>query len=249
MFPIVQCAADKMVEYIQAKIDSENGRNATIDAKQVSTQNDVSGRAPAIKSPWLQLISRYAAITIVDCLYRLECDGFVEKSEVHSLLMRNFNPSIKRNIINAVLATFPFIERFYQQSFFPPELTEWFYGIMTHAMELRSTGSPVQRNDLFTFLMELKQSLDYSEKTIAAFAATFFFDAYETTSMVLVQVLYQLAKNPRCQDELRAEIDNLKELTFSNVESLKYLDRVVNGTWNFEPPFCSNRLKWTRVSS
>lgn len=145
--------------------------------------------------------------------------------------MRNFSPSLKRNVINAVLATFPFIEKMYRQSFFPPELTEWFYGIMAQAIELRSMGSSVQRNDLLSFLMDLKQSTNYSDKKMAALAAIFFFDAYETTSTVMVQVLYHLAKNQRCQDELRQEIANLKELTWSNVEDLKYLDRIVNGTW------------------
>lgn len=143
--------------------------------------------------------------------------------------MRTFGPSIKRNVINAVLATFPFIEKIYQQSFFPSELTEWFYGITDRAIELRSVGSAVERHDLLNFLMELRQSTDYSDEKIAAFAAMFFFDAYETTSTVLVQVLYQLAKNPRCQDKLRDEIKHLKEITWSAVNDSEYLDSVLNG--------------------
>lgn len=143
--------------------------------------------------------------------------------------MRTFGPSIKHNVINAVLATFPFIKKIYQQSFFPSELTEWFYGITDHAIELRSVGSSVERHDLLNFLMELRQSTDYSDAKIAAFAAIFFFDAYETTSTVLVQVLYQLAKNPRCQDKLRDEIKHLKEITWSAVNDSEYLDSVVNG--------------------
>lgn len=132
--------------------------------------------------------------------------------------------------MNAVLATFPVIENIYQQSFFPPELTEWFYDIMVHAIEMRSTGSSIQRNDLLNFLMGLRQAADYSEEKIAALAATFFFDGYETTSTVLVQVLYHLAKNQRCQVELREEIKNMNGITWADVNDLEYLDRVVNGT-------------------
>lgn len=101
---------------------------------------------------------------------------------------------------------------------------------MAHAIELRSIGSSVQRQDLLEFLMELRQSNGYSIRMLAAFASTFFFDAYETTGTVLVQVLYHLAKNQRCQEKLRGEIKDLKEMTWAGVNDLEYLDSVVNGT-------------------
>lgn len=145
------------------------------------------------------------------------------------MLVRNFSPSLKRNAINVVLNTFPFIEKIYQQPFFPPELTEWLYGIMAHALELRSIGSSVQRQDLLNFLVELKESNNYSDDKIAAFASIFFFNGYETTSTVLVQVLYQLAKNQQCQDKLREEIMNVNGMTWAVVNDLKYLENVVNG--------------------
>lgn len=188
-----------------------------------------------ISLKWLrfQLINRYTADGIINCIYGLECNAFAEKSEVHSMLMRNFSPSIKRNVINAVLTTFPFIEKLYQQSFIPSELNRWFYDIMAHAIELRSIDSSVQRKDLLNFLFELRQTTGYTDDAIAAFAAIFFFDGYETTSTVLVQVLYHLAMNQRCQDKLRDEIKNWKEITPSdNVNDLEYLDSVVNGMWN-----------------
>lgn len=172
---------------------------------------------------------RYTADAAINCIYGLDCGAFAENSEVHTVLMRNFGPSMKRNVMNAVLATFPFIANVYQQSFFPAELTEWFYGIMTRAIELRSIGSSVERHDLLRFLMDMRKSTDYSDEKIAAFAAIFFFDAYETTATILVQVLYQLANNPRCQDKLRDEIKHLKEITWSGVNDLEYLDSVLNG--------------------
>lgn len=149
------------------------------------------------------------------------------------MLMRNFSPSFKRNVINAVLNTFPFIEKVYQQSFIPSELNRWFYDIMAHAIDLRSIGSSAQRHDLLNFLFELRQSTSYTDDRIVAFAAIFFFDGYETTSTVLVQVLYHLAMNQRCQDKLRDEIKNWKEMTSpDNVNDLEYLESVVNGMCN-----------------
>lgn len=175
------------------------------------------------------MINRYTTDAVVNCIYGVECDAFADNSEVHAVLTRSFSPSIKHNLIDAVLTTFPCIENIYQQSFFPPELTEWFYGMMAHAIELRSKGSSVQRQDLLDFLMELKQSNGYSNEKIAAFAAIFFFDAYDTTSTVLSQVLYHLADNQRCQDKLRKEIEDLEEITWTHVNDLEYLDSVVNG--------------------
>lgn len=176
------------------------------------------------------MINRYTADATINYIYGLESDAFADDSELHSVLVRTFSPSLKRNVINAVHLTFPFIDHIYQQSFFPRELTEWLYGIMAHAIKIRSTDALNQRQDLLNFLLELGQANAYTDEKIAALAAVFFFDAYETTSTVLVQVLYQLANNIECQDKLRRTVAGMKEITWMELNDLEYLDSVVNGT-------------------
>lgn len=175
----------------------------------------------------------------MNCVYGLEADAFAEDSQLHAMLMRCFAPSLRDNVINALLSTFPFIETFYKESFFPTELTEWFYDIMEHAIKIRSADSSRQRQDLLNFLLTLNHSPgDLSTEKLAAWAATFFFDGYETTSTILVQVLYHLAENVGCQEKLREEIENMEEISMAYVNDLEYLNNVVNGKYDSLPRDC-----------
>lgn len=91
----------------------------------------------------------------------------------------------------------------------------------------------LNRNDFLDFLLKRKHVKNYSNEDIAAFAAIFLFDSFETTSMILSQCFYHIANNDRCQMRLRAEIlehfSHNKHPTADTINELPYLDNIVNG--------------------
>ena len=62
---------------------------------------------------------------------------------------------------------------------------------------------------------------------------TFFFDGYETSSIAISYILYQLAIHPEVQNRLRREIQgsfpDLNKIDFEALYNHPYLDAVVMG--------------------
>lgn len=70
-------------------------------------------------------------------------------------------------------------------------------------------------------------------------AIVFFIAGYDTTASTLAFMAYCLATNPDCQERLISEIDSAigQELpTYDNVQTIEYLDRVLNETLRLYPP-------------
>lgn len=174
-----------------------------------------------------QLTSRFTADTVMNCIY-----GFEANDSIHSNLVEWFSPSLGKNILNVILSTFPILTCVYKPSFFPVQLTQWFYDVASDATIYRQQNQS-HRNDFLNFLLERKHVKNYSNEDVAAMAAIFLFDGFETTSMILAQSLFWLAKNVQCQMELRAEIaqhfPQTECPTADTINGMQYLDNIVNG--------------------
>lgn len=103
---------------------------------------------------------------------------------------------------------------------------------MNDAVKYRHQNQ-LNRNDFLDFLLQRKQVKNHTNDDLAAFAATFLFDGFETSSMILAQALYYVAKNEHHQMELRAEICKYfpdgKCPTADVINEMQYLDNIVNG--------------------
>jgi len=68
---------------------------------------------------------------------------------------------------------------------------------------------------------------------LSHFDFRFFLAGFDTTETLLIYAAYELALNPDVQDKLASEIndaiENHGKLTYEVVNSLEYLDMVVNG--------------------
>ena len=85
--------------------------------------------------------------------------------------------------------------------------------------------------------------------TVVAASIIFLIAGYDTTATTLAFVLYELAKNPDIQERLRAEIEEVtngdleKEWTYDNLQTLTYLDQVINETLRLHYPIVTlNRI-------
>jgi cytochrome P450 len=65
---------------------------------------------------------------------------------------------------------------------------------------------------------------------VTAHAAGFFGDGYETSSIVMSFVLFELSCNPEVQNKLRKELESFEEpLSYETLQGFTYLDAVVTG--------------------
>lgn len=175
----------------------------------------------------MQLASRFTADSIVRSIY-----GFDATSELHDHLLEWFHPSLVKNIGSKILTAFPALESVYKPRFLPFEMTQWFYDIWNEAVQQRPQMQ-TNRMDFLQFLLERKQIKNHTMEDLAAFAASFVFDGYETSGIMLAQALYHLARNERCQMALRSEIARYLPYescaTIDMINEMPYLDNIVNG--------------------
>lgn len=165
-------------------------------------------------------------------IYSLESSAF-DVNSFHKDLVDWFSPSLLKNITNSILSSFPVLANIYEPSFFPYALTKWFYDTFNDAVSQRQQNKSFQPNNFLTFLLGCQSNYNHTNENLAAFAATFFFDAFETSSMMLAQALYNIANNKNCEEKLRAEIIEKfplqNQISADDINKTPYLDNVING--------------------
>jgi cytochrome P450 family 6 len=136
-----------------------------------------------------------------------------------------------------------------------PDVEKFFMDTVRNIVAHREKNK-IYRNDFMQSLLKLKnaekvteQITDESEKlsqqplTLAQIATqvfSFLVGGLETTSSTMTCALYELALNPKIQNELRNEINSVvfqhdNELTYAGVMEMKFMDKVLCGTgfWNY----------------
>jgi len=97
-----------------------------------------------------------------------------------------------------------------------------------------------------------KHNLD--ESTVIATALVLLTAGYDTTGMTLSYVAYEMANNPDVQKKLQEEIDEAFEEAggkmpdYNVIQSLPYLDMVINETLRVHPPVGTNTRTVTKDS-
>ncbi|XP_070498289.1 probable cytochrome P450 28a5 [Chironomus tepperi] len=119
------------------------------------------------------------------------------------------------------------------------DVNQYFIRIANHAVERRRYSNE-KRNDLLNYIISLKDKRNFSEIETAAHAMTFWLDGFETSSLALCYVLYELSKNIKVQDKLRIEIneniDNNQTIPIETLLNLTYLDQVFYEAIRLHPP-------------
>ena len=83
---------------------------------------------------------------------------------------------------------------------------------------------------------------NFDELEIVATAMVLLVAGYDTTGSTLAYCCYDLSKNPEVQDRLRAEVEDAcdldpdQEITYDQLQSMTYLDQVLNETLRFHTP-------------
>jgi cytochrome P450 len=108
--------------------------------------------------------------------------------------------------------------------------------IVTQTLKYRRENNVV-RHDFLHIMNQIKENSkrgEFTEVDMAAHAAGFFGDGFETSSIVMSFFLFNLSNNPDAQMKLREEIDaafgdNDNKPPYEVLQALPYLDAALNG--------------------
>ncbi|XP_076760333.1 cytochrome P450 6j1-like [Xylocopa sonorina] len=144
-----------------------------------------------------------------------------------------FEPSLLVGFINQLIILFPEINRLFKLGFVPKKVDKYFRRIVTENLEIRRKET-TPRNDFIQLMIDLEKSGETLDiEAIAAHALSFYIDGYETSSITLSFIGYQLATHPDVQEKLRSEVKSTvekhgNELTFEALKEMTYMDNVIN---------------------
>ncbi|CAH0559377.1 unnamed protein product [Brassicogethes aeneus] len=121
------------------------------------------------------------------------------------------------------------------------EVAERLRKIVFETVDYREKNN-VQRPDFLQSMMQVRDSTkDFDSEDMMAHVAAFFgVFGYETSSIVMSFLLYEIAKHPEVQDKLRQEINDAMDknggnLTYDNIMEMEYLDACLNESQRKNP--------------
>lgn len=213
-----------MTNYINTKID---GNQPPIDGLNVK-----------------ELAAKFTLDVVSNCIFAIDSKTFTDENSIVGKMGKQMTTATtSMTIYLALISMFPSITKIYKKPFVAKNVEEFFVQIMKDALKYRDDNK-IERSDILDHLRTLKARKNLSELETAAHSVTFFFDGFETSSIVIAHVLYELARNTDVQQKLRDEIlekieesgDDNEELTFEAIQELKYIDLVFSEALRLHSP-------------
>lgn len=143
--------------------------------------------------------------------------------------------------------------------FIPEKADKWFRNLVRANKQSRSKN--VQSNDLFETLLQIQEKhsknvhlklkvtiiispkfhfLDFDDTFLAGQSLSFYIEGTETSATTFQYVLYELARNPECQEKLYDEIvatmaKHDGQLTYDAIQEMSYLECVLLEASRIDP--------------
>ncbi|XP_012227316.1 cytochrome P450 6j1-like [Linepithema humile] len=173
-------------------------------------------------------------------------DGYCFNEEKKNLSFQKIGevvlePSLRTKIATMLLFLVPSLNKIFKISFVPKHIDNFFRTLVAELMEQRrKDGKP--RNDFLHLMTELEkqEGIKFDVELLTAQAFSFVVDGYETSSIVMSLVGYQLAVHQEIQEKLRKEVMSVfkkynDEITYEGLKEMTYMDQVLNESQRIIP--------------
>ncbi|XP_050320422.1 cytochrome P450 6a2-like [Bactrocera neohumeralis] len=190
------------------------------------------------------LMGRYTTDVIGYCVFGIECNSLKDPNVDfrrigHTIFYRQYYSIRWRTFMLTYPIMFKILQ-FFKVKRIPNNVEEFIFRLVRDTVRYREEHK-VECNDFMNLLIELKNTKDsggvqlMSIDELAAQVFVFFAAGFETSSSNMTYGLFELAKNHRVQDKLRAEIKMVLnkhngELTYDAMKEMTYLDQVITET-------------------
>lgn len=196
---------------------------------------------------------RYTTNVIASVGFGVEVDSITNPNEQFRV---NGGKIVRTTILNGLrwllYFTAPKVRTFFRIKMLDADVEAFFLSIVNQNLEYREKSHTIHK-DLFQLLLQLRinGAIDPSDEwnavtnncngekmltvnEIAAQTFLFFAAGFETSSTTLAFFMYEMAKNPKVQQQLHADIDRIiskhnGDVTFESVSEMKYLEWCVQG--------------------
>ncbi|EAT41342.1 AAEL006989-PA [Aedes aegypti] len=214
LFPLVEDVCSRMTKYLI------KNRGSVIDAKELS--------------------AKFTTDVVSSCIFACDAQSFTsEKPEIREQGRKLIEQTFSSFMLLLFIVNFPTLAKIFHVGFIPKSMEKFFTNLMKDAVRYRD-ASETNRADYLDYLITLKKKKELSELDMAAHGVTFFIDGFETSSVAISFMLYEIAKNPTVQKRLRQELKKVTTdngtVSYDSLLELSYLDQVVNESLRLWPP-------------
>lgn len=214
LFPLVEDVCSRMTKYVK------QNRGSALDTKELS--------------------AKFTTDVVSSCIFACDAQSFTsEKPEIREQGRKLIDQSFSSILTLIFIFNFPKLANLFKVSFIPKSLEKFFTNLMEDAIRHRG-ASGTTRVDYLDYLISLKKKKEISELDMAAHGVTFFIDGFETSSVAICFMLYEIARNSEVQKRLRQELqkatNNDGTVSYDSLLELPYLDQVVNEGLRLWPP-------------
>lgn len=216
VLPMINDVAAGFIKYVNSF-----PANTDFDAKEIST--------------------RFSVQNVVRCGFSVDAECFDKdkRSEFMAISQELFIPSLLAGFKFFIMLFVPrWAFEYIPTSFIPEKADKWFRNLVRVNKQSRSKN--VQSNDLFETLLQIQEKHNFDDTFLAGQSLSFYLEGTETSATTFSYVLYELARNPECQEKLYDEIvatmaKHDGQLTYDAIQEMSYLDCVLLEASRIDP--------------
>ncbi|XP_076620558.1 cytochrome P450 9e2-like [Colletes latitarsis] len=183
------------------------------------------------------LFSRYTGEVVANAGLGIEGHCFEDKphpgsfDEMGKLMVQ---PNLANGFVVMIFFFMPVLGKILRVPFVPRKLVRFIRQVIAENLKIRRE-SQIPRNDFLQTMIELEkdEGKKMNQEILTADALSFFVDGYETSSITLSFVGYQLAVHQDIQEKLRDEVTSTiakhgGTLTYDGLKEMTYMDKVMS---------------------
>ncbi|XP_011706704.1 PREDICTED: probable cytochrome P450 6a13, partial [Wasmannia auropunctata] len=150
-------------------------------------------------------------------------------------------PTVWNNLVFTLTFFVPMLGKILRARFLPKKADDFFRNLVSDVMEQRRKET-TSRNDFLQLMANLERTEGdtFDLDVLASHAVSFFIDGYETSSVVLNFIGFNLATHPKVQEKLREEVMSVLNkhdgvITYEALKEMTYMDQVINESQRIVP--------------
>lgn len=214
LFPLIEDVSSRMSKYV------EQHRGSPLEARE--------------------LAAKFTTDVVSSCIFACDAQSFTsENPEIREQGRKIMESSFSSILTMMFIITFPSLAKLFGIALVRKPVEKFFTDLMKQAIHHRDMSSE-KRADYLDYLISLRNKKEISELDMAAHGVTFFIDGFETSSVAISFMLYELANNDAIQSRLREELSKATNeegtVSYETLLELPYLDQVVNESLRLWPP-------------
>lgn len=179
-----------------------------------------------------ELSAKFTTDVVSSCIFSLDAGSLKDKDAlIRKMGKEMFKPNLRTMFIFIMSELCPSLNKLLRIPFIPKYVEQFFAKIMREAAQHKA--------DVLQYLLALQEKKNLNDVEMVANAITFFLDGFETSSVAMSLILFEIARDQRVQEKLRREIQEAEEegpLTMDVIADLPYLDQVVYEALRLNPP-------------